>query len=113
MKKRMSDDTLEVKDSAVKVLGEPTLKRIVRKAVVAVRRSVTIDWTMRKSSPVRVIVCPILHQTRCIVLSPRKLSHPHQPALWPELFQQVLPNRMPLQVQRPLYRSDTWPRTVP
>ena len=42
-------DALEVNDSAVKVLGDETLKTIARELVEAVRRNVTIDWTVRES----------------------------------------------------------------
>jgi hypothetical protein len=38
-------DALEVNDSAVKVLGEPTLIKIARELVATVRKNVTIDWT--------------------------------------------------------------------
>src|SRR5882724_3848987 len=43
-------DALEVNDSAVKVLGEPTLKLIARELVSHVRKSVTIDWTLREAA---------------------------------------------------------------
>jgi Type I site-specific restriction-modification system, R (restriction) subunit and related helicases len=43
-------DALEVNDSAVKVLGDETLKTIARGLVEAVRRNVTIDWTVRESA---------------------------------------------------------------
>jgi type I restriction enzyme R subunit len=43
-------DALETNDSAVKVLGEPTLKNIARELVSHVRKSVTIDWTLRESA---------------------------------------------------------------
>jgi hypothetical protein len=43
-------DALEVNDSAVKVLGEPTLKNIARELVSHVRKSVTIDWPLRESA---------------------------------------------------------------
>lgn len=43
-------DALEVNDSAVKVLGEPGLKDIARELVAHVRKSVTIDWTLRESA---------------------------------------------------------------
>jgi type I restriction enzyme R subunit len=57
-------DALEVNDSAVKVLGEPTLKKIAQELVAAVRRSVTIDWTVRESARagIRVIVRRILRK---------------------------------------------------
>ncbi|MCX8070907.1 MAG: DUF3387 domain-containing protein [Candidatus Binatia bacterium] len=42
-------DALETNDSAGKVLGEPTLKRIARELVETVRRNVTIDWTEREN----------------------------------------------------------------
>jgi len=43
-------DALEVNDSAVKVLGDETLKTIAQGLVEAVRRNVTIDWTVRESA---------------------------------------------------------------
>jgi len=57
-------DALEVNDSAVKVLGDETLKTIAHELVAAVRRSVTIDWTMRESAraQIRVIVKRILRK---------------------------------------------------
>jgi type I restriction enzyme R subunit len=42
-------DALETNDSAVKVLGEPTLKQIARELVETVRRNVTIDWAEREN----------------------------------------------------------------
>jgi type I restriction enzyme R subunit len=42
-------DALGVNDSAVEVLGEPTLKTIARELTESVRRNVTIDWTMREN----------------------------------------------------------------
>jgi type I restriction enzyme R subunit len=57
-------DALEVNDSAVKVLGEPTLKDIARELVSHVRKSVTIDWTLRESAQaqIRVLVRRILRK---------------------------------------------------
>ena len=57
-------DALEVSDSAVKVLGEPTLKMIARELVDAVRRNVTIDWTAKESvrAKLRVLVKRILRK---------------------------------------------------
>jgi type I restriction enzyme R subunit len=57
-------DALEVNDSAVKVLGEPTLKDIARELVVAVKSNVTIDWTIRDNvrAQLRVIVKRILRK---------------------------------------------------
>jgi type I restriction enzyme R subunit len=43
-------DALEVNDSAVKVLGDETLKTIARDLVETVRRNVTIDWNVRESA---------------------------------------------------------------
>jgi len=43
-------DAMEVKDSAVKVLGAETLKIIARKLVQTVRGNVTIDWTVTNLS---------------------------------------------------------------
>jgi len=42
-------DALEVNDSAVKVLGDETLRTIARELVETVRRNVTIDWTIKES----------------------------------------------------------------
>ena len=57
-------DALEVNDSAVMVLGDKTLKNIAQKLVVAVRRSVTIDWAVRENAraQIRVIVKRILRK---------------------------------------------------
>ena len=42
-------DALETNDSAVKVLGDETLKAIARELVESVRGSVTIDWAIRET----------------------------------------------------------------
>ncbi|QPM68615.1 type I restriction endonuclease subunit R [Atribacter laminatus] len=57
-------DALEVNDSAVKVLGDETLKMIAQELVKAVKRSVTIDWTVRENAraKIRVIVKRILRK---------------------------------------------------
>jgi type I restriction enzyme R subunit len=57
-------DALEVNDSAVKVLGEPTLALIARELVETVKRSVTIDWTVRENvrAQLRVLVKRILRK---------------------------------------------------
>lgn len=57
-------DALETNDSAVKVLGEPTLKAIARELVETVRKSVTIDWTIRENvrAQLRVYVKRILRK---------------------------------------------------
>jgi type I restriction-modification system DNA methylase subunit len=57
-------DALETNDSAVKVLGEDTLKTIARELVAAVRKNVTIDWGVRENvrAHLRVIVTRILRK---------------------------------------------------
>ncbi len=57
-------DALEVNDSAVKVLGEPTLVKIARELVDIVKKNVTIDWTVRENvrAQLRVIVKRILRK---------------------------------------------------
>jgi type I restriction enzyme R subunit len=57
-------DALEVNDSTVKVLGEPTLMQIARELVDTVRKNVTIDWTVRESvrAKLRVLVKRILRK---------------------------------------------------
>jgi type I restriction enzyme R subunit len=42
-------DALEVNDSAVKVLGDETLKTIAQELVEVIRRNLTIDWTVKAS----------------------------------------------------------------
>jgi type I restriction enzyme, R subunit len=57
-------DALEVNDSAVQVLGEPTLKTIARDLTESVRRNVSIDWMVRENvrAQVRVRVKRILRK---------------------------------------------------
>jgi type I restriction enzyme R subunit len=57
-------DALETNDSAVKVLGEPTLTMIARELVAAVRKNVAIDWTVRENvrAQLRVLVKRILRK---------------------------------------------------
>jgi len=57
-------DALETNDSAVKVLGEPTLTMIARELVATVRKNVTIDWTIRENvrAQLRVLVKRILRK---------------------------------------------------
>jgi type I restriction enzyme, R subunit len=43
-------DALETNDSAVKVLGDKTLRGIARELVETVHKNVTIDWTLRESA---------------------------------------------------------------
>jgi type I restriction enzyme R subunit len=55
-------DALEVNDSAVKVLGNETLRMIARELVESVRRNASIDWTVKESvrAKLRVLVKRIL-----------------------------------------------------
>jgi type I restriction enzyme R subunit len=57
-------DALETNDSAVKVLGDETLRAIARELVAAVRANVTIDWTVRENvrAQLRVLVKRILRK---------------------------------------------------
>jgi type I restriction enzyme, R subunit len=57
-------DALEVNDSAVKVLGDATLRDIARELVESVRANTSIDWTIRESvrAKLRVIVKRILRK---------------------------------------------------
>jgi type I restriction enzyme R subunit len=57
-------DALETNDSAVKVLGDDTLKMIARELVETVRKNVTIDWTVRENvrASLRVLVKRILRK---------------------------------------------------
>ncbi len=55
-------DALEVNDSAVKVLGDETLRTIARELVDTVRKNITIDWTLRENvqAKLRVMVKRVL-----------------------------------------------------
>lgn len=57
-------DALETNDSAVKVLGDNTLRHIARELVATVRANVTIDWTVRENvrAHLRVLVKRILRK---------------------------------------------------
>jgi type I restriction enzyme R subunit len=57
-------DALETNDSAVKVLGDETLRDIARELVETVRNNVTIDWTLRENvrANLRVLVKRILRK---------------------------------------------------
>ena len=57
-------DALETNDSAVKVLGDDTLRDIARELVDSVRSNVTIDWTLRENvrAHLRVLVRRILRK---------------------------------------------------
>ena len=81
-------DALEVNDSAVKVLGDDTLRMIARELVETVRRNMTIDWTVKESvrANLRRMVQRILKST-----ATRPTSRPRprrrcwsRPRLWPK-----------------------------
>jgi type I restriction enzyme R subunit len=57
-------DALETNDSAVKVLGDETLRTIAQELVRTVRANVTIDWTLRGNvrAQLRVLVKRILRK---------------------------------------------------
>jgi len=57
-------DALETNDSAVRELGDETLKAIARDLVKGVRNSVAIDWTVKESvrAKMRVMVKRILRK---------------------------------------------------
>jgi type I restriction enzyme R subunit len=57
-------DALETNDSAVKVLGDETLRAIAQELVRTVRANVTIDWTLRENvrAQLRVLVKRILRK---------------------------------------------------
>jgi Type I site-specific restriction-modification system, R (restriction) subunit and related helicases len=57
-------DALETNDSAVKVLGDETLRTIARELVKTMRSNVTIDWTTRENvrAQLRVLVKRILRK---------------------------------------------------
>ena len=57
-------DALETNDSAVKVLGDDTLRGIARELVETVRNNATIDWTLRENvrAQLRVLVKRILRR---------------------------------------------------
>lgn len=57
-------DALETNDSAVKVLGDDTLRTIARELVATVKKNVTIDWTLRENvqAQLRVLVKRILRK---------------------------------------------------
>jgi type I restriction enzyme R subunit len=57
-------DALETNDSAVKILGDETLRKIAQELVATVRANVTIDWTLRENvrAQLRVLVKRILRK---------------------------------------------------
>lgn len=57
-------EALEVNDSAVKILGDETLRKIAQELVETIRSNITIDWTVRESvrAKMRVMVKRILRK---------------------------------------------------
>jgi len=57
-------DALEVNDSAVKILGDETLRKIAQELVKTVKENVKIDWTVRESvrARMRIMVKRILRK---------------------------------------------------
>jgi type I restriction enzyme R subunit len=57
-------DALEVNDSAVRVLGDETLRTIAVELADTIRKNVTIDWTLRESvqARLRVMVKRVLNK---------------------------------------------------
>jgi type I restriction enzyme R subunit len=57
-------DALETNDSAVKILGDETLRKIAQELVTTVRANVKIDWTVRENvrAQLRVLVKRILRK---------------------------------------------------
>jgi len=47
---------LEINDSAVKILGDETLKSIAREIAEKVRKNATIDWAMKESARAKLMV---------------------------------------------------------
>ncbi|MFH1910551.1 MAG: DUF3387 domain-containing protein, partial [Pseudomonadota bacterium] len=57
-------DALETNDSAVKVLGDETLRTIAQELLKTIRNNVTIDWTVRENvrAQMRVMIKRILRR---------------------------------------------------
>jgi type I restriction enzyme R subunit len=57
-------DALEVNNSAVKILGDETLRAIARELVDVLRRNVTIDWTVKENvrAKLRTMVKKVLRR---------------------------------------------------
>ena len=57
-------DALETNDSAVKVLGDATLRTIAQELVQTVKRNVSIDWTVKETvrAKLRIMVKRILRK---------------------------------------------------
>ena len=57
-------DALETNDSAVKILGDETLRTIAHELVKTIRKNVTIDWTVKEGvkAKLRTMVKRILRK---------------------------------------------------
>lgn len=57
-RKQRISNVLAINDSAVRVLGDETLRKVARELVQTVRNNVTIDWTLRENvrAKLRVLV---------------------------------------------------------
>jgi type I restriction enzyme R subunit len=71
-------DALEVNDSAVKVLGDESLRIIARELVETVRRNVTIDWAVRDTAraKLRTMVKRILRKYGILPTNRRRRRRP-------------------------------------
>ena len=71
-------DALETNDSAVKVLGDETLRTIARELVATVRKNVTIDWAIRDNvrAQLRVLVKRICASTATHPTNKRRRRKP-------------------------------------
>ncbi len=49
-------NALEINDSAIKVLGDETLRDIAKEIADKVKRNATIDWTIRESARAKLMV---------------------------------------------------------
>ena len=47
-------DPFGTNDSAVKVLGDETLRKIAQELTISIRNSITVDWTIRESVKARL-----------------------------------------------------------
>jgi type I restriction enzyme R subunit len=79
---RLSEDELvfyhavETNDSAVKVLGDDTLRTIARELVAAVRKNVTIDWMVHENVRAQLRIISQAHPAQ-VRLSPGQAGKGH------------------------------------
>ena len=74
-------DALAANESAVEAMGDDKLKVIAAELITQVRKSVTIDWTLRESAraKIKVMVKRILENTAIRPISRRKPPRPSSP----------------------------------